>query len=281
MAKKRGCERQKLTMHQGHYSEEPPEIRSLMGNAKQSVPKTSREPLYITVHRSIMRDIESGAIVNNGKLITEAEMTERYKVSRATVRSALQLLETEGVITTRHGSGSYVNYISAAAMRMRLDIARGFVELIEDSGHEPSIRNVRLWELELPGYICQALLLAEGSQGYALQRSFLGDGIPSFLTTEYIPSSSFARLPESTELPDTLYGISGEYFTSPIEYSQTSVTSFCIDEEIAHKMSLKRGDAVLRLQEIHYSASDEPLAFSDVCVNDRIIQFQVRRRRVS
>ena len=42
------------------------------------------------------------------KLPTEAELGRRYHVSRQTVRQALSLLSSQGLITTRQGSGSYV-----------------------------------------------------------------------------------------------------------------------------------------------------------------------------
>lgn len=50
-------------------------------------------------------------ILRNGgdKLPTEAELTARYAMSRQTVRHALALLESEGLIRRRQGSGSYIN----------------------------------------------------------------------------------------------------------------------------------------------------------------------------
>lgn len=42
------------------------------------------------------------------KLATEAELSERYHMSRQTVRHALKLLEAEGLIERRQGSGSYL-----------------------------------------------------------------------------------------------------------------------------------------------------------------------------
>lgn len=44
----------------------------------------------------------------SSKLATEAELCARYHMSRQTVRHALQLLEEEGLIQRRQGSGSYL-----------------------------------------------------------------------------------------------------------------------------------------------------------------------------
>ena len=41
------------------------------------------------------------------KLPTEQELTLRFQISRQTVRHALRLLEEEGTIQRRQGSGSY------------------------------------------------------------------------------------------------------------------------------------------------------------------------------
>ena len=42
------------------------------------------------------------------KLPTEAELSQRYHMSRQTVRHALQILEDDGLILRRQGSGSYI-----------------------------------------------------------------------------------------------------------------------------------------------------------------------------
>ena len=44
----------------------------------------------------------------NNRLATEAVLSERYHMSRQTVRHALRLLEEEGLIVRRQGSGSYI-----------------------------------------------------------------------------------------------------------------------------------------------------------------------------
>lgn len=47
------------------------------------------------------------------KLPSEQELCQRYQVSRQTVRLALSVLENEGLIEKRKGSGSYITGLSA------------------------------------------------------------------------------------------------------------------------------------------------------------------------
>lgn len=52
----------------------------------------------------IYSDIEKGI----EKLPTEQELCERFRVSRQTVRLSLSLLEEEGLIVKKQGSGSFI-----------------------------------------------------------------------------------------------------------------------------------------------------------------------------
>lgn len=66
-------------------------------------------PLARQVAQEILRGIESGKWVRaNGALPSEAELSQKFAVSRATIRDALAQLEQRGVITRRHGAGTFV-----------------------------------------------------------------------------------------------------------------------------------------------------------------------------
>lgn len=43
-----------------------------------------------------------------GDLLPSSELAVRYNVSRNTLRKALSLLEGEGIIHRKHGSGTYI-----------------------------------------------------------------------------------------------------------------------------------------------------------------------------
>lgn len=54
------------------------------------------------------REISKGGLQKHDRLPPERVLSEQYHAARGTVRKALDMLETEGLVETRAGSGTYV-----------------------------------------------------------------------------------------------------------------------------------------------------------------------------
>ncbi len=71
---------------------------------------------YEDVVKQIRTLIESGRLKRNDQLPTERELSETFKVSRATVREAIRTLEQMKFVQSRHGNGTYVLASSEEAL---------------------------------------------------------------------------------------------------------------------------------------------------------------------
>lgn len=67
----------------------------------------SQSPLYLQIKQSLEEDIRSGKIERAGRFPTEKELTEKFGVSRITVRKAFSELESDGIITRIPGKGTF------------------------------------------------------------------------------------------------------------------------------------------------------------------------------
>jgi DNA-binding GntR family transcriptional regulator len=65
-------------------------------------------PRYRQIAAELRAAIEDGQLQAGSVLPSEADLTARHAVSRATVRQALAVLESDGLITTYPGKGRYV-----------------------------------------------------------------------------------------------------------------------------------------------------------------------------
>ena len=73
------------------------------------------DALYKQVTEAIRDDITQGVYGPGEALPSEARMLDQYGVSRTTLRQALVILRTEGLIEIQHGRGSFVRSRSTAA----------------------------------------------------------------------------------------------------------------------------------------------------------------------
>ncbi|MBI3962513.1 MAG: GntR family transcriptional regulator, partial [Deinococcus sp.] len=65
-------------------------------------------PLYYQLKELLRERIEAGEWEPGNQIPTEEELCERYKVSRITVREAIQGLVSEGLLYRQQGRGTFV-----------------------------------------------------------------------------------------------------------------------------------------------------------------------------
>lgn len=67
-------------------------------------------PKYLQVADVLRKEIADGVFSDGQTLMTEEELRVRFNVSRQTVRQAISLLEDDGLVDRRRGSGTYVRH---------------------------------------------------------------------------------------------------------------------------------------------------------------------------
>ncbi len=75
---------------------------------------SSKADLSAQIAKAIRDSIVSGALIVDERLPSEAELSEQFEVSRATVREALKRLAAQSLIRTQRGAfgGAFVNRLS-------------------------------------------------------------------------------------------------------------------------------------------------------------------------
>ncbi len=67
-----------------------------------------RPRLSDTIYGLLLEEIMAGRFSAGDRLPTENQLAQRFRVSRPVVREALQRLQSDGVVMSRQGSGTYV-----------------------------------------------------------------------------------------------------------------------------------------------------------------------------
>lgn len=146
----------------------------------------SLTPLYRQLSNIIRSQIESGEYSRDEKIPTEIDLSEKYGISRITVRKALEELTDEGLLVRKPGKGTFVcmdNSIRTNYPRMP------FKEAVERSGRVAATKLLS-YSLEIPPIkVSHFLKLKENENAIIIKRLRLADDIPVHLETLYFPSS--------------------------------------------------------------------------------------------
>lgn len=119
--------------------------------------------LYRKIVQAIVADIKSGMFPVGSRLPAERDLTERFKVSRPTIREAMIALEMQGMVEARKGSGMFVLASSASGVDRELDI--GAFEITEARRLlEGEVAAVAATEIDEPQLVELRALLAQMSQ---------------------------------------------------------------------------------------------------------------------
>ena len=89
-------------------------------------------PRYSTLARLLASEIATGRYRVGDKIPTEAELQERFAVSRHTIREALRELKTQGLVTARAGIGTVVRSKEAGGrFMMGVGTLRELIQFVE------------------------------------------------------------------------------------------------------------------------------------------------------
>jgi GntR family transcriptional repressor for pyruvate dehydrogenase complex len=96
-----------------------------------AVSRGSHGRLYLAVVDYLREAIDSGVYPVGGRLPSERELAEELGVSRPVVREAIIVLESRGLVQTRHGAGVFVQTAAESHSDVSVDSDSGPFEVIE------------------------------------------------------------------------------------------------------------------------------------------------------
>src|SRR5271154_3760535 len=71
----------------------------------------AQEPKHRLIYQALASDIGTGKYRDTGKLPSETQLVNRFKVSRPTVIRALRDLQADGLVTRRVGARTFLNRV--------------------------------------------------------------------------------------------------------------------------------------------------------------------------
>ncbi|MFC8097847.1 GntR family transcriptional regulator [Streptomyces sp. NPDC057363] len=207
---------------------------------------------------SLKQRLTQGEWTAGDRLPSEPALAEELGVSRVTVRGALAQLEAEGIVTRRHGSGTYVNSVRPLVSSLHLNM--GAEQMIRSSGHVPGISEMTWRQIEATEEIADQLGIDVGAQVVHLYRVRTADGVPVTVSCDYFPASF---LPEETPtMGPSLYSFLSQVCGKEVSFGIATLKPTLAGDAHAAALGVQSDDLCLAVRQVDYDAAEQPVSYS-------------------
>lgn len=242
-------------------------------------------PLYVQLKNILKNQILSGALKPGDHLPSENELGQVYKVSRITVRQAINALVQEGLVYRQQGRGTFV---ASLKLRRRLPRLYSFSEDMLELGLRPSSRVITQRVVEAEEDVAELLHLSgENKKVNEIVRVRLANGDPILVEHTYIPYFLCPDLVQEDLGQGSLYAVLRDKYGLVLVHAFETYEVGSIRKREAEILGCRRGLPAFLIERVAFLKNDVPVELTrSVARGDRLRftvhlvadQAQIRRR---
>ena len=186
-------------------------------------------------------------------LPSESDLSSEFKVSRVTVRRALETLRDEGLVESRQGFGWFV---AAAPVQQRLHSLDTIERQLEERGLHPQRRVLEFAFVDAPPHVAEVLA---SPQVLRVKRLNLADGAPFAVVTVWCPGELGQHLSRRDVERKPFYELLGVELRGATQ----TIGAAAADEADAALLAVPVGSPVLRCERVTTTAAGNPVLMSE------------------
>mgnify|MGYP001252724833 CR=1 FL=1 len=235
------------------------------------------EPLYLRVKRDLAARIDQGAWPPGTYIPSEPDLQQRYRVSRTTIRKAVDELVHEGRLAIIHGMGTRV---VPQHLSLNPAVLMSFTQMMTTQGIEPGRRRESLTtELAVPE-VAAALARPAGDEVVRYPRVRPADGAPVSTNTSYLPLELFRGF-DIRQLLDgqSLYAQLENVFGVVVHTTEDTFGIARADADAAAELDVKPGEPLLIIARRGFDKAGNPIEYSRIAIRPDRYRHTITLRR--
>jgi GntR family transcriptional regulator len=214
-------------------------------------------PLYLQLRQKLEEDIRNGSLKPGASLPSEREIAEICRLSRVTVRKAVQALVRDGLVVQRRGSGTTV-----ARQVDRVEQSLSRLTSFSEDMERRSMTSRSVW-LERGIFSASpremmVLGLGADAQVARIARLRMANDVPLAIERATL---SRRYLPDPQRIQHSLYETLAELGNRPVRAIQR-ICAVNLAAEDAALLDVAEGNAGLSIERISYSAQGAAIEFT-------------------
>ena len=237
--------------------------RKLLAKLDRSGP-----PAYAQIEDRVAEAIEAGELTPGDRLPSERELATQLKVSRMTLRQALDSLARRGLVVRSVGRRGGT-FVAEPKIERDLTAPAGLTEQLRRQGHLAGARVVSAEQIRAGRQAAEALSIPEGSFTHEIVRLRLSDGKPLALERSIFPAERFPGLLDRS-LDGSLYEILEQAYGTHLARTVERLEPVVADRHEASLLEGKPGMPLLLVERTAYGQDRVPVEWArDLFRGDR------------
>ena len=210
---------------------------------------TARRSLRHSLAQELRARIRAGEWRPGERIPSEPELARQETVSRSSMRAAITMLEEEGFVSRRHGSGTYVTHRPALPNELGRNF--GVSRMIASEGLEPGTVEESSGTEPAPRAVAEILGIEEGERVSALRRVRTADGRRVVDVTDWCRVEHLA--PEDLPAVGSIYAALAERGLA-VDHGVAHLTPRNADGEVAERLGVPSGTLLLTIDQVDRTA---------------------------
>ena len=231
-------------------------------------------PLHHQLRHALRQQIETGQWPPGYRLPAERELVRAYRVSRTTVRQALDELEREGLIERRRGLGTFVTRPPLVEPLAQL---RGFIEELQEQGRQVRVRLLAAGPAPADDEAAAALGIPPGSPAVLIRRVVDLDGEPLFTDESWLLPGP-GRLVLGSDPQGSIY-LALEAAGFPVVRGEQTIEAAAASRADARHLAIRAREPVLRIRRVARLADGTPVEFRRVAYRGDRYRYRIALAR--
>jgi GntR family transcriptional regulator len=236
----------------------------------------ARLPLYQQVESVLAGDIAEGSLPPETQLPSEDGLIERFKVSRTTVRKAIQNLVERGLVEVRRGKGTFV---TRPKITQELTELTGFVEDMRALGRTPTARLLDKRIVAADEAVAHHLALVPGTLVVRLQRVRLADGVAMSFDETYLPRDLGEKVVGDDLEAEPVFALLEDKYGTPLVEAEYKLEAAAADPATADALQVSTGSPIFLIERTSYTIGNQPVDYERLHYRGDLIRFVTRLAR--
>ncbi|HCL90016.1 MAG TPA: hypothetical protein DHW70_01635 [Candidatus Atribacteria bacterium] len=234
--------------------------------------------LHVQIERAIQNKVNNREWSYDEKIPSERELSKIYKVSRITIRSALDDLVRKNILYRIQGKGTFV---AIPKVEHKISKLSGFTEDVKKQGFEPSTKIIRKERILATKSISEKLNVNIGENIYYIERIRYGNQEPWIFEKNYFPEKYCQNLISIDLNNKSIYTILENKYNIQLEYGKEIIQAILINPLESEYLKIPVGSAGLLMERISYDINNNIVEWSQsICNANRCkFYFELRRSR--